>query len=104
MYRQRSSGVLSVDLLTFESHGSEDGEVEGCSSIIGQLIDRGVAVLNNRKWVEPHFSVSLGVGDCLEVTVSTAENPWDFYVQLVSPMILSCTLPVGVVNRLGIDL
>ena len=87
VYRQRSSGVLSVDLLTFDSHGSNNGDVEECSSIICQLIDRKVAVLDNRKWVEPHsLSVSLGKGDCLDVTVPTAENPWDFYVHLVSPL------------------
>ena len=56
-----------------------------CSSVINQLIERGVAVLDNRKWAEPlTLSINLGAGDCLDVTVPTAENPWDFYVHLVS--------------------
>ena len=55
-----------------------------CSSVINTLIERGVAVRDNRKWEEPSsLSVNLGSGDCLDVMVPTAENPWDFHVHLV---------------------
>lgn len=95
MYRQLSSGVISVDLLSFNGPGTgrgessrgsgSEGETNECTSVISQLIERGVAVLDNRKWAEPNtLSVNLGAGDCMDVTVSTAENPWDFYVHLVS--------------------
>ena len=68
------------------SRGSEsETENNDCTSIIYQLIERGVAVLDNRKWAEPgSLSMKLGAGDCMDVTVPTAENPWDFYVHLVS--------------------
>ena len=91
--------MLSVDLLSFsdlQDEGSRQGlQDEGsgcgteeddhsCSSLINQLIERGVAVLDNRKWAEPpSLSINLGAGDCLDVTVPTAENPWDFYVHQV---------------------
>ena len=84
VYRQRPSGVLSVDLLSFDSRGIGREAVGECSSVINTLMERGVAVMDNRKWEEPSsLSVSLGSGDCLDVTVPTAENPWDFYVHLV---------------------
>lgn len=84
VYRQRSGGVLSVDLLSFDGRGA-GGKVMGeCSSVINMLIERGVAVMDSRKWGEPSsLSVNLGSGDCLDVMVPTAENPWDFHVHLV---------------------
>lgn len=89
VYRQRSSGVLSVDLLSFDGRGA-GGEVMGeCSSVINILIERGVAVRNSRKWEEPSsLSINLGSGDCLDVTVPMAENPWDFCVHLVRCFVL----------------
>ena len=82
------------------NRGSEsEMEKNECTSIIGQLIERGVAVLDNRKWAEPgSLSVNLGAGDCMDVTVPTAENPWDFYVHLVS-FIAHC---IHKLRRLGI--
>ena len=96
VYRQRSSGVLSVDLLSFDGRGA-GGEVVGeCSSVINTLIERGVAVRNNRKWEEPpSLSINLGSGDCLDVTVPTAEHPWDFHVQLVRLMLCSLSRMLG---------
>lgn len=48
-----------------------------------------MAILDNRKWEEPLLppSVNLGAGDCLDVTVPTAENPWDFYIHPVSQLL-----------------
>ena len=68
------------------SRGSgSEAETNEYTSVIDQLIERGVAVLDNRKWAESgSLSVNLGAGDCLDVTVSMAESPWDFYVHLVS--------------------
>ena len=93
-------GVLSVDLLSFDGLGTgtrgEGGgaetsrgsasEAEGSefTSVIDQLIERGVVVLDKRKWEEPGSRpVNLGAGDCMNVSIPTAENPWDFYVHLV---------------------
>ena len=70
---------------TSQGSASETDSNEIFTSVISQLIERGVAVLDNRKWAEPgSLSVNLGAGDCMDVTVPTAENPWDFYVHLVS--------------------
>lgn len=93
---QLSPGVLSVDLLSFNGLGTggEGGEASRGStseaesneftSVIDQLIERGIAVLDKRKWEEPGSRpVNLGAGDCVDVSVPTAENPWDFYIHLV---------------------
>ena len=70
--RETSRGFAS------EAEGNE------FTSVIDQLIERGVVVLDKRKWEESGSRpVNLGAGDCMDVSVPTAENPWDFCVHLV---------------------
>lgn len=72
-------GVLKVDLYT-PSTGSS------FTSISNQLVSMGVAIRGKRKWEDPDIPppVTLATGDVIDVKVVVAENPWDFYIHIVS--------------------
>lgn len=93
------NGILLVDLHYLTKNGY--------ASVGATLVSKGLAVRGHKKQTEEGIPrhCTLGCGDTRQVTVPVAENPFDFFVHIVSDSWFrdSCACVCIHVNNLDLD-